>query len=79
MKIILGSASPRRQELLKGLDIPFTVEYNPEVEEHIDPLLPPEAVPESLAKQKSLAFPRPLAQDELLITADTLVYACGQV
>jgi len=78
-RVILGSGSPRRCELLKGLDVPFTVEYNPRVKEVIDPTLLPEAIPEALAKQKSLAFPRPLAPDELLITADTLVYCCGQI
>jgi len=78
-RVILGSGSPRRHELLKGLDIPFTVEYNPHVDEEIDLLLPPQAVPEVLAKQKSLAFLRHLAPDELLITADTLVYCQGQI
>jgi len=78
-RVILGSGSPRRQELLKGLDIPFTIEYNPHVAERIDPSLPPESVPEALAKQKSLAFPRPLLPCELLITADTLVYCRGHI
>ncbi|MCL2727786.1 MAG: Maf family nucleotide pyrophosphatase [Bacteroidales bacterium] len=78
-RVVLGSGSPRRHELLKGLDIPFTVEYNPHVDEEIDPSLPPSAVPEALAKQKSLAFLRPLASDELLITADTLVYCQGKI
>jgi len=78
-RVILASASPRRHELIKGLDIPFTIEYNPQIEEVIDPSLLPEAIPQALAKQKSLAFPRPLSPDELLITADTLVYCCGRV
>ena len=78
-RVVLASGSPRRHELLKGLDIPFTVEYNPNVDEQIDPSLPPEAVPQALAQQKSLAFPRPLAPDELLITADTLVYCQGNI
>ncbi|MCL2737877.1 MAG: Maf family nucleotide pyrophosphatase [Bacteroidales bacterium] len=78
-RVILGSGSPRRQDLLKGLDIPFTIEYNPHVKEQINPTLPPQAVPEALARQKSHAFLRPLASDELLITADTLVYCRGQI
>ncbi|MDR2585483.1 MAG: Maf family nucleotide pyrophosphatase [Prevotellaceae bacterium] len=78
-RIVLGSGSPRRYELLKGLDIPFTVEYNPNIEEVIDPTLPPKEVPIALAKQKSMAFLRPLAPDELLITADTLVFCRGQI
>ena len=78
-RVILASGSPRRHELIKGLDFPFTIEYGSNVEEVIDPTLLPEAVPQALAQQKSLAFPRPLATDELLITADTLVYCCGQI
>jgi septum formation protein len=78
-RVILASGSPRRHELLKGLDIPFTIEYNPKVDETIDPSIPPEAIAGSLAKQKSFAFPRPLTPDELLITADTLVYCCGRI
>jgi len=78
-RVILASGSPRRHELLRGLDIPFTIEYNPHIEEKIDPSLPPEAVPQALAKQKSEAFPRPLAPDELLITADTLVYCQDRI
>ena len=78
-RVILASGSPRRHELIKGLDIPFAVEYSLDVEEVIDPALPPETVPQALAMQKSLAFPRPLATDELLITADTLVYCSGQI
>ena len=78
-RVILGSGSPRRQELLKGLDIAFTIEYNHDFEEEIDPSLVPEKIPQALAIQKSYAFPRPLEPDELLITADTLVYCCGQI
>ena len=78
-RVILASGSPRRHELLTGLDIPFTVEFNPHIEETIDPSLPPEAIPQALAQQKSHAFPRPLSSDELLITADTLVYCCGRI
>ena len=77
-RLILGSGSPRRYELMLGLDIPFTVEFNPHVEEVMDPSQAPEAIPQLLAKQKSFAFPRALEPDELLITADTLVY-CGGV
>ena len=76
-RVILASGSPRRHELLSGLHIPYTIEYNPNIEETIDPSLPPEAIPQSLALQKSLAFPRLLAPDELLITADTLVFCNG--
>ena len=78
-RIILASGSPRRKQLLEGLDLPFTIEYNPEAQEIINPKLAPEAVAEDLARQKSYSFLRPVAPDELLITADTLVYCQGQI
>ncbi len=75
-KLILGSASPRRRELLEGMGFPFTVEPASSYDEHYDPSLPHREIPQRLAEGKSLAFPRPLAPDEVLITADTLVL-CG--
>jgi MAF protein len=78
-RIVLASGSPRRKQLLTGLDLPFTIEYNSEAQEIINPKLAPEAVAEDLARQKSYSFLRPLAPDELLITADTLVYCRGQI
>ncbi|MFA5444081.1 MAG: Maf family protein [Bacteroidales bacterium] len=74
-KIILGSASPRRKHLLEGTDLPFTVEPVHGVDEdHFPADLDSCEIPLFLARSKSLAFPRPLLQDELLITADTLVF-----
>jgi septum formation protein len=71
--IILASASPRRKELLKGMGIDFTIELSDDVEEVYPADLPLREVSEYLAKLKSKAFPRPLAKNELLITADTVV------
>jgi septum formation protein len=74
-KIILGSASPRRKHLLEGLDLPFIVQPVHGVDEdHFPADLEPCEIPLWLARSKSLAFPRPLQRDELLITADTLVF-----
>ncbi len=76
-RVILGSASPRREQLLQGLDIPFTVQPVPDLNENNYPSgITPYEIPEWLAKAKSAAFPRDLEDDELLITADTLVF-CG--
>jgi septum formation protein len=75
-RIILGSASPRRQQLLEGTELPFTVEsVNGLDEKHLPPDTNPDEIPLLLARTKSLAFPRPLKTDELLITADTLVFS----
>ena len=72
-KIILGSNSPRRNELLGGLDIDFQVDTRNTFEEVYDPSTPQEQIPEVLSEGKSSGFHRPLADDEILITSDTLV------
>ena len=72
--IILGSASPRRKELLAELDLTFEVDARTNFEERIPEGLSCEEIPRYLAEGKSRGFHRPLAPDELLITADTLVF-----
>ena len=71
--IILGSNSPRRKELLAGLDIDFTVDTGNHFEEVYDPATPIERIPEVLSEGKSYGFHRELAENEILITSDTLV------
>lgn len=75
-KIILGSNSPRRKELLAGLDIEFEVDTRNNFEEVYDPSTPIEKIPEVLAEGKSYGFHRELTENEILITSDTLVM-CG--
>jgi septum formation protein len=75
-KIILGSNSPRRRELLAGLDIEFEVDTRNNFEEVYDPSTPIEKIPEVLAEGKSYGFHRELTENEILITSDTLVM-CG--
>lgn len=72
-KIILGSNSPRRRELLSGLDIEFTVDTENNFEEIYDTSVPQEQIPEVLSEGKSYGFHRELEDDEILITSDTLV------
>lgn len=72
-QIILGSNSPRRRELLKGLDIDFTVDTGNHFEEHFGPEVPYDAVPRLMSEGKSHGFHRPLLDHEILITADTMV------
>lgn len=76
-KIILGSNSPRRKELLAGLDIDFTVDTGNDFEEVYSPDTPHERIPEVLSEGKSYGFHRKLENDEILITSDTLVL-CGE-
>ena len=77
--IILGSNSPRRKELLAGLDIEFTVDTGNNFEEVYDPETPQERIPEVLSEGKSYGFHRELGKDEILITSDTLVLCEGRV
>lgn len=70
-KIILGSQSPRRKELLKMLDIPFTA-ISLNTNEDFPPDLIAQEIAEYLAEKKSYAYS--LKSDELLITADTIVW-----
>ena len=72
-KIILGSGSPRRRELLGGLDIPFTVDTGNTFEESFPEGTPAHQIPVLMAEGKSHGFHRPLEPDEILITADTVV------
>lgn len=76
-KIILGSASPRRRELLAGLDLDFIVDTQNNFTETFSSGMPHTAVTEYLAKGKSYGFHRELEKDEILITADTMVL-CGE-
>ena len=70
-KIILGSNSPRRQELLRGLELDFEVRVHP-IEEDIPTDLPAQYAAAYLSKLKADAF-LALQENELLITADTVV------
>ena len=71
--IILGSNSPRRRELLKGLDIDFEVDTKNNFEDSFSPDIPYDQVPRLMSQGKSHGFHRPLEENEILITADTMV------
>ena len=75
-KIILASNSPRRKELLAGLDVSFEVDTRNSFEETYDPATPHERIPVVLSEGKSYGFHRELSENEILITSDTLVL-CG--
>ncbi len=78
-KIILGSNSPRRKELLSGLGIDFVVDTENTFEEVYDPSTPHEKIPEVLSEGKSYGFHRKLEDNEILITSDTLVLCADKV
>lgn len=72
LEIILASKSPRRQELIKGLDLNYTVEIY-EVDESFDNSLQGPQVAEFLAHKKAVAYNKPLLLNQVLLTADTIV------
>lgn len=77
-QVVLGSKSPRRQQLLKDLGLPFTIRTI-EVDEHFPDHLVAQDIPMYLAAIKAEAYRSTLAPNELLITADTVVWINGQV
>jgi len=78
-RIILASNSPRRHELLRGLDINFEVKTIPGIEEFYPETLKKEEIPVYIAKQKAKAYLKLLKENILLITADTIVWLEGNV
>lgn len=71
--IILASGSPRRRELMAQADLCFTVADKYEIEEIFPEDMAATEVPLYLALQKSEAYPEPLSEKDILITADTVV------
>ena len=72
-KIILASKSPRRRELLAGLDLDFEVKVIPGIAENYPDSLPSERIPQYIAAEKAEAYKGSIAPDEVVITADTVV------
>ena len=77
MKLILSSNSPRRKELLAGLDIPFEVRVIKGIDESFPNDLPTDEIAEFVSKKKAAAYA--VAEDEIVITADTIVVLDGEV
>lgn len=77
-QIILGSNSPRRQELLKSLGFKFLLKPINADEDYPADLVGSE-IPVYLAEKKADAYPDELKETDLLITADTIVWVEGKV
>lgn len=71
-RLVLASASPRRRQLLQGLDLPVEI-TSVDVDETPPPGMPHAEVAEFLAHKKADAWPGTLAADQVLVTADTTV------
>ena len=78
-KIILASNSPRRKELLAGLDVQFEVRVLKGIDESYPASLPTAEIAEYIAQKKAAAYRETIAADELVITADTIVVLGDEV
>lgn len=76
-RIILASASPRRKELMQGLDVEFEVRRLPDVDESFPAELQGGDIPLYISKKKADAYRAQMSPDELVITADTIVWLDG--
>ena len=78
-KIILASNSPRRRELLGGLGMDFTVKVISGIDESWPRDLKGEEIPLYISREKAEPYKALIKPDELVITADTIVYVDGEV
>ena len=76
---ILASNSPRRKELLAGLDLDFEVRIIVGIDESYPDDLPTKQIAEYISKKKADAYRQTIAADELVITADTVVILGDEV
>ncbi len=79
MHLILASNSPRRKQLLAGLDIPFEVKVMPGIEENYPDDLPANQVAAFLAKQKAEPYKLVIDDDTVVLTADTVVISDNRI
>ena len=78
-KVILASNSPRRKELLSGLGVDYEVKTLPDVDESYPDGLSGEEIAKHIARGKAEAYRSLIQADELVITADTIVWLDGTV
>ena len=78
LEIILGSQSPRRRELMAGLDLPFTA-VTIDADEHYPAELQGGDIPYYISRAKAHAYEGKRKEGQLLITADTIVWLEGQM
>ncbi|MBQ2674777.1 MAG: septum formation protein Maf [Prevotella sp.] len=78
-KIILASNSPRRKELLAGIDVQFEVRVIQDIDESYPADLPTKDIAEYISHKKAAVYQQQMAPDELIITADTIVVLGNEV
>ena len=77
--IILASNSPRRRELLAGLDLDFEVKVLPDIDESYPDNLPVAEVAGYIARKKAAPYCALIGESDLVITADTVVIVGNEV
>ena len=78
-KIVLASNSPRRHELMSGLEIDYEIKTLPDIDESYPESLKAEEIPLYISRHKAEAYRNVMKDNELIITADTIVYIDNQV
>ena len=78
-KIILASNSPRRKELLAGIDVQFEVRVIQDIDESYPADLPTKDIAEYISHKKAAVYQQQMAPDELIIPADTIVVLGNEV
>ena len=77
--IILASNSPRRKELLAGIDVNFDVRVIRDIDESYPASIPTKDIAEYISRKKATVYRQQMASDELIITADTIVVLDSEV
>lgn len=78
-KVVLASNSPRRKELLSGLGIDYEVKTLPDIDESFPKGLTEVETATYIARAKADVYRNIMQPDELIITADTIVWLDGEV
>jgi septum formation protein len=78
-KVVLASNSPRRKELLSGLGIDYEVKTLPDIDESFPEGLTEVETATYIARAKADVYRNIMQLDELIITADTIVWLDGEV
>lgn len=78
-RLVLASNSPRRKELLAGLDVDYEVRVLPGIDKSYPDGLSGEEIPKYISRKKAEAYEAIMQPDELIITADTIVWTDGKV
>ena len=78
-RLVLASNSPRRKELLAGLEVDYEVRVFTGIDESYPDGLSGEEIPQYISRKKAEAYEAIMQPDELIITADTIVWTDGKV